>query len=78
MAALLLEKGKSQYQLVFGFRVAGLHDVLYDSEVNAFAHAIEEGMKELPIGERITFCTGVQVMMQRDKKNCLPWQRNAN
>ena len=58
VAALLLEKGKSQYQLVFGFRVAGLHDVLYDSEVNAFAHAIEEGMKELPIGEGITFCTG--------------------
>lgn len=58
VAALLLEKGKSQYQLVFGFRIAGLHDVLYDSEVTAFAHAIEEGMKELPVGERITFCTG--------------------
>lgn len=58
VSALLLEKGKSQYQLVFGFRIAGLHDVLDDSEVNVFAHAIEEGMKELPVGERITFCTG--------------------
>jgi hypothetical protein len=58
VAALLLEKGKSQYQLVFGFRITGLHDVLYDSEVNGFAHAIEEGMKDLPPGERITFCTG--------------------
>jgi hypothetical protein len=57
VAALLLEKDKSQYQLVFGFRIAELHDVLYDSEMTAFAHAIEEGMKELPIGERITFCT---------------------
>ncbi|WP_227788727.1 hypothetical protein [Nodularia sp. LEGE 04288] len=58
VAALLLDKGKSQYQLVFGFRIAGLHDLLNENEVSEFAHSIEEGLKELPIGEKITFCTG--------------------
>jgi hypothetical protein len=58
VAALLLEQGQSQYQLVFGFHIAGLHNILHESEVSEFAHAIEEGMKDLPIGERITFCTG--------------------
>nr|WP_236117274.1 hypothetical protein [Hassalia byssoidea] len=58
VAALLLDKGNSQYQLVFGFRIAGLHDILHENEVSEFAHSIEEGLKELPPGEKITFCTG--------------------
>jgi hypothetical protein len=58
IAALLLEKGQSQYQLIFGFHISGLHSILHESEVNEFARTIEEGMKDLPQGERITFCTG--------------------
>jgi hypothetical protein len=58
IAAFLLENSPSQYQLVFGFCINGLHDILLDTEITEFAHSIEEGMKDLPIGEKITFCTG--------------------
>jgi hypothetical protein len=57
VAGILLNNGE-QYQLVFGFRTQGLHDLLYSNEVSAFASSIEEGMKDLPPGEKITFCSG--------------------
>lgn len=57
LSAILLNNG-DQYQLIFGFRTKGLHDLLSSSEVSAYAASIEEGMKELPPGEKITFCSG--------------------
>ncbi|MGG6262801.1 hypothetical protein ACQ4M3_20525 [Leptolyngbya sp. AN03gr2] len=57
IAAFLLEQGE-QYQLVFGFYNDGIHDVLYSNEIAEISRAIEEGTKELPHGERVTFCTG--------------------
>lgn len=57
VAAFLLEQG-GHYQLIFGFHNDGIHDILFANEVAEFAQAIEEGIKELPPGEKITFCTG--------------------
>lgn len=57
VAGILLNNGE-RYQLVFGFRSEGLHNILYSNEVSAFAESIEEGMKELPPGEKITLCCG--------------------
>jgi len=56
-SAILLNQG-SNYQLVFAFRTQGFHDLLLNSEVSGFAASLEEGMRELPRGEKITFCTG--------------------
>jgi hypothetical protein len=58
VAAFLLERGKDQYQFVFAFQIAGIHDLLTRSEVSSFAGALEEGFKSIPPGEKITFCTG--------------------
>lgn len=57
VAAFLLEQG-NRYQLVFGFHNEGIHDILTSTEVADLARSIEEGTKELPSGERLTFCTG--------------------
>jgi hypothetical protein len=56
-AGILLNNG-SQYQLIFGFNTKGLHNLLFQSEVSGFADSIEEGMKDIPNGEKITFCAG--------------------
>ncbi|HEY9628326.1 MAG TPA: hypothetical protein V6C84_13580 [Coleofasciculaceae cyanobacterium] len=58
VSAFLLEVGKHQYQFVFAFQLEGLHDLLTKTEIVAVADALEEGLKYLPAGERMTFCTG--------------------
>ncbi|MFP5270987.1 hypothetical protein [Coleofasciculus sp.] len=57
VSGMLLNNGSS-YQLVFGFRTQGLHNLLFKSEVSGFAVSIEEGMKDILPSEKITFCTG--------------------
>ncbi len=58
VSAFLLEVGKHQYQFVFAFQLEGLHDRLTNNELMTMADTLEEGLKYLPAGERITFCTG--------------------
>jgi len=58
ISAYLLEVGKFQYQFVFGFQLEGLHDVLTQDEVAGSADRLEEALKYLPAGERLTFCLG--------------------
>ena len=58
VSAFLLEQGKDQYQVVFMFKLEGLHDVLTRNEVSGFADQITEGFKGIPAGERMTFCLG--------------------
>lgn len=58
ISACLLEQGKDQYQVVFMFKLEGLHDVLTRNEVSSFADQLTEGFKGIPPGERITFCMG--------------------
>lgn len=53
VSGYLLNKG-SQYQVVFGFRTQGLHNILYRSEITNIASALEEGLKDLPAGEKLT------------------------
>ena len=59
ISGLLLtnEKG-TKYQIVFGFKTQGLHDLLFKSEVAETASSIEEGMKDLMPGEKMTFYLG--------------------
>ncbi len=57
-AGFLLHKGGHQYQVVFMFALKGPHDILYPAEVAELHQSLEEGLKNLPSGERITFCTG--------------------
>lgn len=76
IAAFLLEQG-DRYQLIFGFHHDGIHDILYTNEVSDIARSIEEGTKELPPGERITFCTSScsddrprQATLNQQAKSC--------
>lgn len=57
VSGMLLNNG-TNYQLVFGFRLRGLHNLLFRNEVSAFAASLEEGMKDIPPSEKITFCAG--------------------
>ncbi|MGB3204217.1 MAG: ATP-binding protein [Crinalium sp.] len=52
---LLTSQDGSRFQIVFGFKNQGLHDQLFRSEIVESASAIEEGMKDLMVGEKITF-----------------------
>lgn len=53
VSGYLLNKG-SQYQVVFGFYTQGLHNILYRSEITNTITALEEGLKDIPAGEKLT------------------------
>lgn len=57
VSGFLLNKG-SQYQVVFGFRTPGLHNLLERQEITALTAALEEGLKDIPQGEKMTIHTG--------------------
>ncbi|HEY9853876.1 MAG TPA: hypothetical protein V6D28_30685 [Leptolyngbyaceae cyanobacterium] len=57
VSGYLLNEG-SQYQVVFGFQTQGLHNLLYRQEVSNAATALEEGLKDIPPGEKLVFHTG--------------------
>jgi hypothetical protein len=57
VSGFLLNKG-NQYQIVFAFRSSGLHDILDRHEITNTAIALEEGLKEMPPGERMTIHLG--------------------
>ncbi|MGA9378529.1 MAG: hypothetical protein WBV73_07135 [Phormidium sp.] len=57
VSGYLLNEG-SQYQVVFGFSTPGLHNLLYRHEVSNTASALEEGLKDIPPGEKLVFHTG--------------------
>ena len=57
-ALLLTDTNNTKYQLVFGFKTKGLHDLLFKSEVAEFSSSMSEGMKDLPPGEKMTFYFG--------------------
>lgn len=54
IGAYLLNRG-DLWQLVFGFRLQGLHPELTREEVMAIASQLEEAMKECAIGESLRF-----------------------
>lgn len=56
VAGLLLKKGDG-YQIIFGFQLQGLHNLLQKNEIAGFERSIAEGMKKLPPGEKLTLCT---------------------
>ncbi len=57
-AYLLKKNPKSPFTLVFGFSTPGIHSFLSDSKLNKTFDLIEGGLKDLPVGERITFHLG--------------------
>lgn len=57
VSGYLLQQGK-QYQVVFGFRTPGFHNLLSRQEVTHTMIALEEGLKGLPSGEKMTLHTG--------------------
>ncbi|MBE9124733.1 MULTISPECIES: hypothetical protein [unclassified Coleofasciculus] len=63
VSGILLRKGQT-YQVVFAFRVKGLHDILYSHEVSAAAQNLEAGFKELPKGEKLTLYCGCHSLDQ--------------
>lgn len=56
-SGFLLNKG-SQYQIVFGFRTKGWHNLLHRHEITNSLKALEEGLKDFPDGEKLTIHTG--------------------
>ncbi len=56
VSGYLLNEG-NQYQVVFGFKTNGFHNLLHRSEVSNAANALEEGLKDIPFGEKMTFHT---------------------
>ncbi|PPS37265.1 hypothetical protein, partial [Chroococcidiopsis sp. TS-821] len=48
VSAFLLEQGKDQYQVVFMFKLEGLHDVLTRNSASGFADQVTEGFKGMP------------------------------
>ncbi|MGK7875422.1 MAG: hypothetical protein AB4426_19615 [Xenococcaceae cyanobacterium] len=57
VSGYLLNQG-NQYQVVFGFLTQGLHNILYRDEISNAASALEEGLKDILPGEKMTFHTG--------------------
>ncbi len=57
VSGYLLNRG-NQYQIVFGFRTKGFHNLGDSNEISNAAIALEEGLKELPPGEKMTVHTG--------------------
>ena len=55
VGAALLNKGKSDYKLVFGFKTVGIHPTLRTDQLMPTKLALESGLKEIPQKERITF-----------------------
>jgi hypothetical protein len=56
VGAYLLKKGKADnFCFTFGFECQGIHSFLSNDEVDAIFESLEAGLKELPLGERITF-----------------------
>ena len=62
IGAFLLNKGDisdaNQFQLVFGFKLKGIHDHLYEEELSAVSNGISEAMKFVLTGEKCTFFMG--------------------
>jgi hypothetical protein len=56
-SGFLLNKG-SQYQVVFGFKSEGIHNILESSEISNITAAFEEGLKELVPNEKMTVHLG--------------------
>lgn len=50
-----LLKNKQEYRFVFGFQCAGLHPTLSDSEIRGIINRLENGLKDLPFNEYLTF-----------------------
>lgn len=52
----LLSKGKD-YQVIFGFKSKGIHNILQDHEAANLAKNLEEGLKDIPPQEKMTIYT---------------------
>jgi hypothetical protein len=57
VSGYLLHRGQ-QYQMVFGFRTPGFHNILSTPEITNTMSALEQGLKDLPSGEKLTIHTG--------------------
>jgi len=57
VSAFLLSTPK-QYQVVFGFKIQGLHNILYRNEISNIAAQLSSGLKDIPSGEKMTFHLG--------------------
>ncbi len=55
VGAALLQKGKSNFKLVFGFKSQGIHSTLRSDQLMPTKQALESGLKEISPKERITF-----------------------
>jgi|GEM_PF-156745 len=50
-----LLKNNQQYRFVFAFECTGLHPTLSDAELRGIMNRLENGMKDMPFGESLTF-----------------------
>lgn len=57
VSAYLLHQG-NQYQVVFGFVSKGFHNILSREEISNTSTALQEGLKDILPGEKITFHFG--------------------
>ena len=62
IGAIVLNKGKleeeNQFQIVFGFKLRGIHNLLFPQEIEGISQAIAEASKNLIPQEKITFWQG--------------------
>jgi hypothetical protein len=58
VGAYFLRKGPNRYCFVFGFECQGVHSYLRSDEVDPIFDNIEAGLKDLPLGERLTVHLG--------------------
>lgn len=71
IAGLLLKSQNEQtYQVIFPFRLSGLHDILYSEEVSTASKNLEAGWREIPQGEKITLYGGCH-SRDRDRQSYL-------
>jgi hypothetical protein len=54
VGAAMLQKSKTRFCFVFGFRCSGIHDTLRSDQVLPTLASFESALKEIPSGERLT------------------------
>ena len=62
IGAFILNKGKldeeNQFQIIFGFKLKGIHNLLFPQEIEGISKSISEAMKNVIPQEKITFIQG--------------------
>ncbi len=76
VSGYLLHQG-NQYQVVFGNISRGLHNILYREEISNAASALQEGLKDLLPGEKMTFHLGCYSQDERRQQELMELADNC-